>query len=306
LSGLAKDPQWKQSWRDIIVVHRLEYPLPVTYLCYATWGACFAMPDAGRLPVVVVLCAAAANLLLIVSALALNTAADIHTDRYQRERNYLASAALRFGRGRVLRWAAHEMIIAVVLVTLVWTWSGRWLVMGAAAAIIVLQVLYNLEPARLKRRGFVGVGAFCAAVVVLPFLLSYQAVRQDFDTWLWPILVGLGLTAAGRMTWWSVPDRAADAATGMLTPAVRRGAAGALRLACAIMLVGLILIAWGLWWRYGFAWVIPAITCHAGAIALLHRVTGEATPSSVRLQRHALPLVMIGDLALAITPLVAG
>jgi lycopene elongase/hydratase (dihydrobisanhydrobacterioruberin-forming) len=264
------------------------------------------VPDAGRLLAVVVLCAVAANLLLIVSALALNTAADIRTDERQRERNYLASAALRLGRGRVLRWATTEMIIAVALATLVWTWSGRWLIMGAAAAIIVLQVLYNVEPARLKRRGFVGVGAFCAAVVVLPFLLSYHAVRQDFDTWVWPILLGLGILATGRMTLWSVPDRAADAATGMLTPAVRRSAVRALRLAGAIMLVGLFLTGCGLWWRFGLAWVIPAVACHAGAIVFLHRVAGEAAPSSVRLRRHALPLVMIGDVVLAITPLVAG
>ena len=53
-------------------------------------------------------------------------------------------------------------------------------------------------------------------------------------------------------------------------------------------------------------WIIPAIVCHDGAFVLMRRIAREVPPSSVRLQRPAVPLVMIGDLVLAITPLLAG
>jgi 4-hydroxybenzoate polyprenyltransferase len=302
----ARRPGWNQIFHDIVVVHRLEYPLPVNYLCYAAWGACFAVPHARDLLGAGALSAIVANLLLIVSALLLNTAADIPTDQHHAERSHLASAALRVGRGRLLRWVAMEMLCAVVLVLVVWARSGRWFVLGAAAAMILLQVLYNVEPSRLKRRGFVGVCAFCTAVVVLPFLLSYYAVAPNLDWSVWPILLGVGLLAIGRMTGWSILDRTADAATGIGTPAVRHGAARALTLACSTMAAGLTLTASGLWWRYGFVRAIPVVCCHGGAIVLLRRIVGEAEPSSVRFQRRVMPLVAVGDLVLAITPLVAG
>jgi 4-hydroxybenzoate polyprenyltransferase len=170
-----------------------------------------------------VLCAVAANVLLIVSALALNTAVDIPTDRRHEERSYLASSALRLGRGRLLSMVATEMLVATMLVVLVGMRSGRWLLVGTATTIVMLQILYNLEPLRLKRRGFVGVSAFCLAVIGLPFVLSYLAGAQNLEMSVLPILLGLGVLAIGRMTWWSVPDEAADAATGMRTPTVPPG-----------------------------------------------------------------------------------
>jgi 4-hydroxybenzoate polyprenyltransferase len=97
------------TWRDIAVLHRLEFPLPVSYLCQASWGACFAAGGAKGLLHASVPAAITANLLLIVSGLALNNAVDIPTDEQNRDKNYLASTATRFGRVRALRWAATEM-----------------------------------------------------------------------------------------------------------------------------------------------------------------------------------------------------
>jgi 4-hydroxybenzoate polyprenyltransferase len=210
---------------------------------------------------------------------------------------------LRFGRRRVLRWVAIEMIIATGLAAVVSAWSGRLKVIIAAGVIAVLQTLYNLEPIRLKRKGFLGVAAFCAAVVVLPFLLSYYAIRDSVDTSVWPILVGIGILAIGRMTWLSVPDRAADTATGMRTPAVRHGVARTLAASTVIMLVGLAMAGWGLWWRFGPGWAIPAVATHGSALVVLHTTT---IPSAMSAHRRAMPLVALGELALVITPLVAG
>jgi 4-hydroxybenzoate polyprenyltransferase len=201
------------------------------------------------------------------------------------------------------------MTVALVLASLVSVWSGRPFIALAAAVIIALQVLYNVEPVRLKRRGLTGVAAFCISVIVLPFLLSYWTVRPDIDEPAWPIMVGLGIITIGRMTLWSIPDLAADASTGMRTPSVRYGRTGALILSCALMTVGLVLAGWGLWWRYGPLWALPLVAGQStflyGALLVLPHTGEAARPSSVRIRRRAMPPVMIGMIALTLTPLVA-
>src|SRR5689334_1156663 len=172
--------------------------------------------------------------------MALNTAADVRTDERHREKYHLAAATRRFGRDRAGRWAAAEATVAMLLAGLVTAWSARPAVLAAAAAIVVVQVLYNVEPVRLKRRGLTGVAVFCVALTVLPFLLSYWAVRPEVDTRTWVIAGGLWVLAVGRTTLWSVPDLGADAATGMRTPVVRYGPARAVVISNAIVLAGLV------------------------------------------------------------------
>jgi 4-hydroxybenzoate polyprenyltransferase len=295
--------------RDAVTVHRLEFPYPINYLCYAGWGACFAAGAPGRLLDADALAAVLANLLLIVAGLALNTAADVRTDARHRDRGHLAGAALRLGRDRVVRWAGLELIVALALAGLVAARSERPLVAVAAALVIVLQMLYNTEPVRLKRRGLPGVAAFCVAVIVLPFLLSYWAVRPDLDPPVRLIVAGLAALAIGRMTLWSIPDLAADASTGMGTPSVRHGPGRTLALALAVMIAGLALTGWGLWWRYGPVWAVILVAVQGtflpGAAALLRHADDPATASSVRIRLRAMPPVMIGQVALAIVPLIA-
>jgi 4-hydroxybenzoate polyprenyltransferase len=289
----------------VVAVHRLEFPFPVNYVCYASWGACFAAGDAARLLDPAVLAAVAANLLLLPAGLALNTAADVRTDERHRERWYLARAARRFGTGRLVRWAVAELAVAVSFAALAAGWAGRPLVVATAVVIIVLQVLYNVEPVRLKRRGLTGVVAFCAATLLLPFLLSHWAIRPDIGVPSWLVGVGVWVLSIGRMTAWSVPDRAADSATGIRTPSVRHGHTGALARSVAIMIVGLVVAGCGLWWRFGPVWALPLVALQGafpfGAVVQLRR----GLASSWRIGRGAMIPAMIGMVALTVTPLVA-
>jgi 4-hydroxybenzoate polyprenyltransferase len=140
-----------------------------------------------------------------------------------------------------------------------------------------MQLLYNLEPVRLKRRGFAGAGVFGLSMATLPCLLSYSAVRSGFEPAVWPTFASLGVMAIGRTAWWSVPDRIADVATGMAPPTVRYGAARALVLSCVVMGAGLGLLGWGLWWRYGPAWVPLGVV---NVLRLPGRRACTATPYS--------------------------
>jgi lycopene elongase/hydratase (dihydrobisanhydrobacterioruberin-forming) len=286
------------SRRDVLAVHRLEFPFPVNYVCYASWGACFAAGDVAALADPAVAAAVVANLLLITAGLVLNTAADVRTDERHREKRYLARAARRFGTGTLIGAAVAEAAAGLLLACLAAVWAGRPLVAVTAVVIIVTQVLYNVEPVRLKRRGLTGVAAFCVAEVVLPFPLSYWAVRPDVAAACWPIVAGLGILSIGRMTQWSVPDRAADVSTGIETPSVRYGQTGAMSRAVALMIAGLVLAGWGLWWRFGVLWAVPLV-------ALLAVQLRRRPASSRHIRLATMTPAMIGMVALTLTPLVA-
>jgi lycopene elongase/hydratase (dihydrobisanhydrobacterioruberin-forming) len=285
--------------RDVLAVHRLEFPFSVNYLCYASWGACFAVGDAEQPPELPVLGAVIMNLLLIVAAMALNTAVDVRTDEQHPERRHLVGATRRIGRDRAFRWAVWEMSIAMLLAGLVAVWSARPGVLVAAVMIIVIQVLYNVEPVRLKRRGLTGVAVFCGSLMVLPFVLSYWAVRPELDTSIWVIVGGFWVLAIGRMTLWSVPDLVVDTATRMRTPVVRYGPARTVALSVTVVIAGLVLIGWGLWWRFGPVWALPLVVLQGTFLS------GALSPSSRRIRRRAMPPATIGTVALTVTPLVA-
>jgi 4-hydroxybenzoate polyprenyltransferase len=293
-------------WRDLVVIHRLEFPFPVSYLAQASWGACLAATSAGQLLDMPVLLAILANLVLVTSGLALNVAVDVRTDSRHQDKHYLASAVTRLGRDRVLRWVVGETVAGLALATVVSVWTGHWIVAGSAVVIVGLHLLYNVEPVRLKRRGFAGVAVFGLSVVTMPCLLSYGAIRPTVDAPVWLIAAGLGVMAVGRTVWWSVPDRAADTATGMVTPAVRHGAGRALAAACLLMAAGLVLLGWGLWWRYGLAWALLGTAMYGVFLGNALTLFRREVPSAVRLRTRALPLIMVGDVLVALIALTAG
>jgi hypothetical protein len=76
------------------------------------------------------------------------------------------------------------------------------------------------------------------------------------------------------------------------------------------MLAGLRLLGWGLWWRYGPAWAWLGVAMYGvflgDALTLFRPAPGRGLPSSVRMRKRAMPLVMIGDVVLLIIPLAAG
>src|SRR5947208_1965519 len=65
-------------WRALVRIHRLEYPFVVNYLCYAGWGACYAVAGPAGLLTGPVLLAAAANFILLVAQNPLNAALDMY------------------------------------------------------------------------------------------------------------------------------------------------------------------------------------------------------------------------------------
>jgi 4-hydroxybenzoate polyprenyltransferase len=293
------------TWRDIRAVHRLEFPFPVNYLCYATWGACFAAGDVARLRDPAVLAVIGANLLLMLSGLAFNTVVDAHTDERHREKRRLARAARRFGTDRLARWAAAEVAVGLLLACLAAVWAARLLLAVTAVAIVVAHLLYNAEPVRLKRHGLAGVAVFCVGGLVLPFLLSYWAVRPDVDATSWLLVAGLGTQSVGRMTSWSVPDRGPDSATGLRTPSVRHGVTGALVHSTVLLLAGLALTGVALWWRFGPLWTVPLVVLQG---AVLYDSVGQLRGADVtvrRIRRRVMSPAMLGTVALTITPLVA-
>jgi 4-hydroxybenzoate polyprenyltransferase len=293
------------SWRDLLVVHRLQFPLPVNYVCYAVWGCGLATGDAARLLRPETLLSIAINLLLIIASLALNVAIDLPTDVRHREKGYIAGAAGRLGRVPLLVISCSETVLGLLMAVFLGTVWQRWPPFVIAAVIVVAQLLYNLEPIHLKRRGLSGSMVFGIASVGLPAMLGYltQGARIGASAGL--ILAGTSVVSIGRTVWWAIPDYAADTATGIRTPVVRFGPVRALDLACGLLLVGLCLLGWGLWLRYGRSWTVVGLAAHVVFFGYTVRQLAESRrgrfPNARRMLTRTLPIATLGEVLLTIT-----
>lgn len=297
------------GWRDVLRIHRLEYPFPVHYLCHAALGACYAASNVQQLFTGPVLLCIIANLLSIVGGNPLNAAVDISTDAHTQDKRDIAQAALRLSRYHAMSWTATEMLFALAAATAISLWLDRALIAVGVTWTIALCLLYNLEPVRLKRRGLANPITIALTTGPLPSLVAYSAVRPDLAVSTWLIFMGLGVLITGRALWWTVPDHISDKATGMMTPTVRYGASRAMTIACDATIVGLGLLGWGLWWRYGPLWALLGVAVNGpfllSKITLLHRLAEHVLPNPAQLRRRELSSVMIADIVLVLLPLAA-
>jgi 4-hydroxybenzoate polyprenyltransferase len=178
------------------------------------------------------------------------------------------------------------------------------------AIIVVLQVLYNLEPVRLKRRGMANPVTLALTYSVLPALPVYLAVRPDVTPWTWLVLLGMLFVVTGRTLWWAIPDRDADIEMSDSTPVVRLGVPRSLLLACLLSTVGVALIGLSLQWRYGPEWALFGMAS-AGVFPFIQlrrlgRISQRAALfRAARMRRRDLPLALAADLAVAVIPLTA-
>jgi len=296
-------------WRDVVRIHRLEYPFPVHYLCHAVLGACYAASDVQQLFTGPVLLSIIANLLSIVGGNPLNAAVDISTDTHTHGKRDIAHAVLRLGRRHAMSWTATEMTLALAAATATSLWLDRPLIAVGVALTIALCLLYNLEPVRLKRRGLVNPITIGLTMGPLPSLVSYSAAQSTLTVSVWLVFIGLGALITGRALWWTVPDRIGDKVTGMTTPTIQYGPFRAIVIACVVTVAGLSLLGWGLWWRYGPLWALLGVAVSGpfvlSKLALLRRFSDDALPNHAQMRRRDLSSVMIADILLVLLPLAA-
>lgn len=296
-------------WRDVIRIHRLEYPFPVHYLCHAVLGACYATSGVQQLFTAPVLLSITANLLSFVGGNPLNAAVDISTDVHIQGKRDIAHAALRLGRHHAMSWTAIEMTLALAAATAAALWLDRALIAIGVALTVILCLLYNLEPVRLKRRGLGNPITIGLTAGPLPSLVSYSAVRPDFTASVWLIFIGLGALITGRALWWAIPDQIGDKATGLMTPTTRYGTFQATAIACVVTAAGLGLLGWGLCWRYELPWALLGVAVNGpflfSKLVLLRRLSDHTLPNSTQMRRRELSWVMIADIVLVLLPLSA-
>lgn len=294
--------------REMLTAHRLEFPFWVNTLCQALWGASFAVAATSGLLALPALLAVAANLVVITGGLLLNTVVDLPNDSRHAERERLTGAARRLGRRTGFVIAISELGSGIAISVGISVWTGRWLVAAAAGTAVALHVLYNIEPFRFKRRGYLGAATFGTAVIAMPFLVAYASVRSDIEVSAGLVFVGLTALTVGRVAWWSVPDLAADAASGLATPSVRHGAMSTLRFAGLTTLAGIGMLGSGLAWSFGILAALIGTAAYvvsfATAAGEIMRARAGVAVSSRRLQQRAMPAVMVGDVILVAVPLV--
>ena len=296
-------------WRAIRRVHRLEYPFLIVYPCHGLWGAAYAVASARHLLDAPVLIAVLATMIPPISQNVLNAGQDIRSDSLNPGKSGIAVAARRIGVTALTWWCCVEMGVAVLLAGLVSMWVGRPLVVIAMAVAVVLHLAYNLEPVRLKRRGFFNPFYFMMTFGFLPCLTSYVAAAAGLPGSLWLLCLGFGLLMAGRTLWWAVPDRDADVATGATTPVVRLGASRAWLAACLLTATGIAVLGWGVWLRLGPFWALVVVAATGlflvDKVRNLARVSDDRLPSERRMRTHSLTVVAVTDTLVWLVPLIA-
>ncbi|TWP46963.1 hypothetical protein FKR81_33445 [Lentzea tibetensis] len=295
--------------RDVVRVHRLEYPFPVAYLCHVLWGAAYAASAPSDLLKPLVLLVIVANLIPIVAQNLLNGAFDVQADSRNPGKGGIAVATSRLGRVRVIRWALAEMTVAIVLGVICSVLLGRPLVAVAVVAGVLIELAYNLEPVRLKRRGVLNPLSLGLHMSFIPCVGTYAALRDDFPAWVWAVFAGVGLLLIGRTLWWSIPDLRGDAEAGDRPLAVRYGAHRAMVIACGVTVLGLLSLGWGLWARYGPWWALPTVAVCAlflvDKLRTLRWISDTNLPHERRMRRTSLTMVIAADVLLVVVPLVA-
>jgi 4-hydroxybenzoate polyprenyltransferase len=173
-------------WRDLHRVHRLEYPFPIAYVCHALWGACYAVTALDQLVRAPVLAVIAANTITLVAQNVLNAAMDISIDAKTPGKTGIAHATQRLGRNRLIRYALLEMALALLLATGAAVYLGRPVVTVGVAAGVLVELLYNLEPIRLTKRGLANPASLGLHFSFLPCVSTFNAVRPDYPGFIWP------------------------------------------------------------------------------------------------------------------------
>ncbi len=273
----------------LIHLHRLEHPFGMHYATCAAWGACYAT----RFDLAVVI-AVLANFIAIVSGNPLNAYSDLRNDIHTPEKRHLADAVREIGADKVLALAIFEMIVAEALAIAV-----SWRVAVGVGLILVLYLAYNVEPIRLKRRGYSGPVVLAMSAGLLPSVTAYAAAGGQADPAVWLVFSGVTALGTGRALWWAVPDRAGDARVGSRTPAVLYGTRHAVNAATQLTIGGLLLVGGGLWFRFGWFWAgVGVLACSAFLLA-------RELPTSKQMLRYGMSMAVTSTVVLAAIPLLA-
>ncbi|SMD23225.1 UbiA prenyltransferase family protein [Lentzea albidocapillata] len=270
-------------------LHRLEHPFGVHYACAASWGACYAT----RFDLAVVI-AVLANFVAIISGNPLNAYTDVRNDIHTTDKRHLARAVQEIGARKVLALAIFEMIFALALAVAV-----SWKVAIGVGLVLVLYLAYNLEPIRLKRRGYAGPVVLAIAAGLLPSVTAYAAAGGEAEPAVWLVFSGVAALATGRALWWAVPDRAGDARVGSRTPAVLYGTRHAVNATIQLTVGGLLLVGGGLWFRFGLFWAaVGVVACSAFLLA-------RDLPTARQQLRYGMSMAVVSTIVLAAIPLLA-
>jgi 4-hydroxybenzoate polyprenyltransferase len=287
----------------------MEYPFAVHFLCHAVWGACWATTTSGQLLTLPVLAVVLANLCHMVGASVLNAALDIDADSRNPHKRDVAGAATRLGWRLLLGLGVSELALALAIAGVVSISLARFPIYAWTAAIVILHVLYNVEPVRLKRRGLANPLALGLTYATLPAVPAYFAVRPHMAPWMWLGLFGMLLLTTGRNLWWSIPDRDADMSVNDMTAAVRLGVFRSLAVACALTALGTVLIGASLWWQWGPLWALSGVLASSAFLIVnlrqLRNASGGPQLNARRMRRRDLPSALVADVVLALIPLVA-
>lgn len=245
-------------------IHRIEF-----YAGYLItgWGSIIGAADEQALLRPATLCTFLLSAILRTAMHVLNSVVDVRTDPHDHAKTSISSAMGLLGRRTVLTIFWIEASLASLLAAGVAVLAHRPLVLVAALAFLTVLVLYNVEPVRLKRRGYANGIALGLSYGMLAAWLGFAAVESPATPGAsWLLLSGIGIFMTALALWYSAPDAAADLAAGLATPVAHHGVTKILHVSSALLVLACVLLGWGFTTRYGPGWAFVGV---AGVLACL-------------------------------------
>lgn len=216
-------------------------------------------PEAFQIVLMVVILA-----LWYAHAVAINDISDVETDSIN-----LKSSMLHHDRPLVnlssdtrQLWAISWVLSATLLICGLML---GWIVAVVCLAIVLLNFVYSLPPARLSGRGAVAQLVLPLGYVAFPALVV-AATSERADVGYWIFVAGLYLLFAGRLFLKDIRDEVGDRRTHKLTYLVRHGHGANLLCAGGFMIGGIAIMAGSL---SGVAYSIMAFAI-ASCIAICY------------------------------------
>ncbi len=240
--------------------------------------------------------------LLCGASQAVNDWFDRHVDAINEPNRPIPSGRIpgRWGLGIAIGWTALSLVVAAGF--------GLWVLVPAAIGSC-LAWAYSAPPLRLKRNGWFGNAAVALSYEGLAWLAGAAVVsgsRPDARILLLAMLYSFG--AHGIMTLNDFKAVEGDTRMGVRSLPVQLGIAGAVRVACAAMVMPqlVVIASLAIWDRGFYAAIVGALTL--AQIALMPRLLRDPKGQAARYNATGTSLYVLGMLvsAFAIRSLLFG
>ncbi len=177
--------------------------------------------------------------LLYFSGFIINSYTDINVDKHYKI--YVASSSQKLGPKILKNLVIIQVGLAIgIIIHISWVLNALWLIPVCILGIF-MGLAYSIKPFEFKVKGIMHVISLILSAFMVPFVLLYTTVSNDFSWYIILLFIGFPVAHYGIALANQTGDFLEDKREGLQSPAVKWGLNNTLRLAKSMSLVGLVL-----------------------------------------------------------------